>query len=395
MKEIILLKYGEIILKGLNRPAFENVLMRNIRAALHGFEGCEVRKAQAAVYIMPACEADIDDMMDRLSKVFGVLSITRAREVEKNLDAICKAAVEYCGMDVSAGRKFKVEAKRADKAFPQKSPEICYEVGGYIFENVDGAEVDVNNPNVVVRVEVRDFAAYVYTTGSISSKKLQGQGGLPIGTGGKASLLLSGGIDSPVAGYMIAKRGVEIDAINFFSYPYTSDRAKEKVIDLAKLIAQYTTKVRLHIVPFTEIQLKIRELCPEEHMTLVMRRFMMMISERIAKKNGSAALITGESLGQVASQTMQALHVTNSAVDMPVFRPLIGMDKEEIITISRRIGTFETSILPYEDCCTVFTPKHPTTKPKLDNILKSEARLEVEALIEKAIEGVEVMTVLP
>jgi len=347
------------------------------------------------VYIESARDEDIDDMMDRLGKVFGVLSITRAREVEKDIDAICGAAVEYCGAEVSAGGKFKVEAKRADKNFPLKSPEICREVGGYIFENVDGAEVDVNNPAVVVRVEVRDFAAYVYTTGAASNKKMAGQGGLPIGTGGKASLLLSGGIDSPVAGYMIAKRGVEINAINFFSYPYTSDRAKEKVIDLARLIAQYTTKIRLHIVPFTEIQLKIRELCPEEHMTLVMRRFMMMISERIARKNGCAALITGESLGQVASQTMQALHVTNSAVDMPVFRPLIGMDKEDIIRISRRIGTFETSILPYEDCCTVFTPKHPTTKPKLDNILKSENRLEVEALIEKALEGVEVLEILP
>ena len=259
-------------------------------------------------------------------------------------------------------------------------------MGGYLHDNVKDLTVDVINPQVLVKVEVRDFGAYVYHT------KIKGQGGLPIGSGGKASLLLSGGIDSPVAGYMMAKRGVELEAINFFSYPYTSERAKEKVIDLAKILSQYTSGMKLHIVPFTDIQLEIRDKCPEEHSTLLMRRFMMKISEKIARQNKSQALITGESLGQVASQTMPALHVTNSAVDMPVFRPLIGMDKDEIVVISRRIGTFETSILPYEDCCTVFTPKHPTTKPKLENILKSESLLEKNRLIDEAFAGVETIT---
>ena len=389
MKEIILVKYGEIILKGLNRPVFENILLKNIKEALKSLGEIEVTRAQAAIYIDPPESVDIDDVIERLKKVIGVLSITRAGVCEKDIDAIKKAALEYCGEDVLEGKTFKVEAKRADKKFPLKSPEICREVGGYIFENLDGAVVDVNNPSNVVMVEIRDFAAYVYC------KKIAGQGGLPIGTGGRAMLLLSGGIDSPVAGYMIAKRGVELEAINFFSYPYTSERAKEKVISLAKILSGYTAKIKLHIVPFTEIQLAIRDNCPEDHLTLIMRRFMMKISERVARANGAEALITGESLGQVASQTMQALHVTNSVVDMPVFRPLIGMDKEEIVRISRKIGAFETSILPYEDCCTVFTPKHPVTKPKVEKIIASESALDIEELIQKAIDGVETIVIEP
>ncbi len=389
MKEIVLVKYGEIILKGLNRPVFENILLKNIREALKSLGEIDITRAQAAIYIDPPESVDIDDVIERLKKIFGILSITRAGVCEKDIDAIKKAALEYCGEDVLEGKTFKVEAKRADKKFPLKSPEICREVGGYIFENLEGAVVDVNNPSNVVMVEIRDFAAYVYC------KKIAGQGGLPIGTGGRAMLLLSGGIDSPVAGYMIAKRGVEIEAINFFSYPYTSERAKEKVISLAKILSGYTSKIKLHIVPFTEIQLAIRDNCPEEHLTLIMRRFMMKISERIAKLNNTEALITGESLGQVASQTMQALHVTNSVVDMPVFRPLIGMDKEEIVRISRKIGAFETSILPYEDCCTVFTPKHPVTKPKVEKINASESMLEIEQLIQKAVDGVETIVIEP
>lgn len=385
----MLVKYGEIILKGLNRPVFENILMKNIRNALKGLGEIDVTRAQAAIYIDPAEQVDIDDVIVRLKKVFGILSITRACVVEKDIEAIKRAAAEYCGEAVSEGVRFKVEAKRADKKFPMKSPEICREVGGYIFENVSGAQVDVNNPENIVMVEIRDFAAYVYCA------KTAGQGGLPIGTGGRATLLLSGGIDSPVAGYMMAKRGVEIEAVNFFSYPYTSERAKEKVISLASILAEYTSRVRLHIVPFTEIQLAIRDNCPEEHLTLIMRRFMMKIAERVARSNHTEALITGESLGQVASQTMQALHVTNSVVDMPVFRPLIGMDKEEIVRISRKMGAFETSILPYEDCCTVFTPKHPTTKPKLDRIVKSESVLDTESLIRRALDGVETIIVEP
>ena len=389
MKEIVLVKYGEIILKGLNRPVFENILLKNIRNALKSLGEIEVTRAQAAIYIDPPESVDIDDVIERLKKVFGILSITRAGVVEKDIEAIKRAAVEYCGDDVTEGVTFKVEAKRADKKFPIKSPEICREVGGYMLQNLDGAKVDVNNPSNTVMVEIRDFAAYVYC------KKIAGQGGLPIGTGGRAMLLLSGGIDSPVAGYMMAKRGVELEAINFFSYPYTSERAKEKVISLASILSGYASKIRLHIVPFTEIQLAIRDNCPEEHLTLIMRRFMMKIAERTALNNHTEALITGESLGQVASQTMQALHVTNSVVDMPVFRPLIGMDKEEIVRISRKMGAFETSILPYEDCCTVFTPKHPVTKPKLDRIIKSESKLDIDALIERALDGIETIVVEP
>lgn len=388
MKEIILVKYGEIILKGLNRPVFESVLLKNIKYALKGIGAYTISKAQAAIYIEPAQAADIEPIVSRLKHVFGILSITRTCETEKDLSAIQKAALTYVGEDVAQGGTFKVEAKRADKKFPYKSPEICREVGGYLLSHLGNrASVDVNHPANIVMVEVRDYAAYVYC------KKIPGLGGLPVGTGGKASLLLSGGIDSPVAGYLMAKRGLRLDAINFFSYPYTSERAKEKVISLAAILARYIGKMRLHIVPFTEIQLQIRDHCPEEHLTLVMRRFMMKIAQRLAMQNGSEALITGESLGQVASQTMQALHVTNSAVSMPVFRPLIGMDKEEIVQISRRIDAFETSILPYEDCCTVFTPKHPTTKPKLERIVASENRLDVDRLVEEAVNGVETITV--
>lgn len=389
MKEIVLVKYGEIILKGLNRPVFENILLKNIKSALKPLGDIDVSRAQAAIYVDPPEEIDIDEVISRLKKVFGIISITRAGVCEKDIDSIKRAAAEYCGEDVISGKTFKVEAKRADKKFPMKSPEICREVGGYMLSKLDGAKVDVNSPENIVMVEVRDFAAYVYC------KKIAGQGGLPIGTGGRASLLLSGGIDSPVAGYMMAKRGVQLEAINFFSYPYTSERAKEKVISLASILAGYATPIRLHIVPFTEIQLAIRDNCPEEHLTLIMRRFMMKISEKVARLNNTEALITGESLGQVASQTMQALHVTNSVVDMPVFRPLIGMDKEEIVRISRNMGAFETSILPYEDCCTVFTPKHPTTKPKLDRIIKSESVLDIDGLIDSAIEGIETIVVEP
>lgn len=389
MKEIILVKYGEIILKGLNRPAFENVLIRNIKSALANIGDFKISKAQAAIYIEPIEDIDLDIAIARLSKLFGIVNITRACVVEKDIEAISRAALKYCGAQLLKGTTFKVEAKRADKKFPYKSPEICREVGGYLFEHIDGVAVDVNNPKNTVMVEIRERAAYVYCG------RTAGQGGLPTGTGGKASLLLSGGIDSPVAGYMVAKRGVEIDAINFFSYPYTSERAKEKVIDLASILAGYTSKIQLYIVPFTEIQLAILEKCPEGHLTIVMRRYMMKIAERLARLNKSDALITGESLGQVASQTMKALSVTEAAVQIPIFRPLIGMDKNEIVDIARQIGTFETSILPYEDCCTIFTPKHPTTNPRLDKILASEQRLDEEPLILRAIDGIETMTILP
>ncbi len=391
MKEIILAKYGEIILKGGNRPRFESILMNNIRNSLKNVAETKARLAQATVYV-EVTEADkMDIVMDRLSKIFGIVSITRAVVCEKDIEDIKQKTKEYLKDSLSDGKRFKVEAKRSDKSFPYTSPQICLEVGGYLDDEYPEIIVDVHNPDVTVKVEVRDFAAYAYA----DENKIAGQGGMPIGTGSKATLLLSGGIDSPVAGHMISKRGVEIDAVNFFSFPYTSERAKEKVIELAGIIAQYTSKINLYIVPFTEIQLQIRDKCPEEHLTLVMRRFMMRIAERIARKNKSKALITGESVGQVASQTLAALDVTNSAVDMPILQPLIGMDKQEVIDRANAIGTYATSILPYEDCCTVFTPRHPTTNPKRETIEKSESRLDVETLIEAALAGVEKIEVYP
>lgn len=391
MKEIVLAKYGEIILKGGNRPRFENILINNINNALKQVAKAHVRVMQATVYVNVEDQEKIDLVIERMSKIFGIVSITRAAVCEKDIDKIKLCAKEYLKDELQDGVKFKVEAKRSDKAFPFKSPEICMEVGGYLDDEFPNISVDVHNPDRTVKVEVREFGAYIYCM----ENKIRGQGGMPIGTGSKATLLLSGGIDSPVAGHMIAKRGVEIDAVNFFSFPYTSERAKEKVISLARIIAQYTSKINLYIVPFTEIQLQIRECCPEEHMTLIMRRFMMRISERIAEKNKSLALITGESVGQVASQTLAALDVTNAVVDMPILQPLIGMDKLEIMDRAREIGTFETSILPYEDCCTVFTPKHPTVNPRRANIEKTEMALNVSELIESALQGVEKLEIYP
>ena len=391
MKEIVLAKYGEIILKGGNRPRFENILINNINNALKQVAKAHVRVMQATVYVNVEDQEKIDLVIERMSKIFGIVSITRAAVCEKDIDKIKLCAKEYLKDELQDGVKFKVEAKRSDKAFPFKSPEICMEVGGYLDDEFPNISVDVHNPDRTVKVEVREFGAYIYCM----ENKIKGQGGMPIGTGSKATLLLSGGIDSPVAGHMIAKRGVEIDAVNFFSFPYTSERAKEKVISLARIIAQYTSKINLYIVPFTEIQLQIRECCPEEHMTLIMRRFMMRIAERIAEKNKSLALITGESVGQVASQTLASLDVTNAVVDMPILQPLIGMDKLEIMDRAREIGTFETSILPYEDCCTVFTPKHPTVNPRRANIEKTEMALNVSELIESALQGVEKIEIYP
>ena len=391
MKEILLIKYGEIILKGGNRGKFEKILIQNIANSLKNVAEVRITIAQATIYI-EVKEADkLDIVCERLQKIFGIVTIVRARVCEKNLEAIEKAAYEYCRNDLQPGRKFKVEAKRSDKTFPLNSVQLGIEVGGYLHDACPGLLVDVHNPEITVQIEVRDDSAYVYCR----ENRIHGQGGMPIGTGGRATLLLSGGIDSPVAGHMIAKRGIEINAVNFFSFPYTSERAKEKVIELASILARYTSKVNLYIVPFTEIQLAIRDNCPEEHMTLIMRRFMMKLSEKIALRTKSKALITGESAGQVASQTLAALNVTNSVVNMPVLRPLIGMDKTEIIERSQKIEAFETSILPYEDCCTVFTPRHPTTQPKLAIVEKSESRLDTDRLIKNAMEGVEKIEVYP
>lgn len=391
MKEIILAKYGEIILKGGNRPKFEKLLIDNIKNALKNIAQFKISIRQATIYIEDFDEDKIDIIVERMSRIFGIVSITKAAVCEKDMDAIKETTIKYLDDDLKKPAKFKVEAKRSDKNFPLNSVQICMDLGGWLDDKYPDIECDVHNPEITVKVEVRDVAAYVY----IDQKKIKGQGGMPIGSGSKATLLLSGGIDSPVAGHMISKRGVTIDAVNFFSFPYTSDRAKEKVISLAKILAQYTSKVNLYIVPFTEIQLQIRDNCPEEHMTLIMRRFMMRISEKIARKNGSKALVTGECVGQVASQTLSALDVTNAVVDMPILQPLIGMDKIEVINRAEEIGTYETSILPYEDCCTVFTPKHPTINPKRASIEATERVLNIEELLKEALEGVELIEVYP
>lgn len=391
MKEIILAKYGEIILKGGNRPKFEKLLIDNIKNALKNIAQFKISIRQATIYIEDFDEDKIDIIVERMSRIFGIVSITKAAVCEKDMDAIKETTMKYLDDDLKKPAKFKVEAKRSDKNFPLNSVQICMDLGGWLDDKYPDIECDVHNPEITVKVEVRDVAAYVY----IDQKKIKGQGGMPIGSGSKATLLLSGGIDSPVAGHMISKRGVTIDAVNFFSFPYTSDRAKEKVISLAKILAQYTSKVNLYIVPFTEIQLQIRDNCPEEHMTLIMRRFMMRISEKIARKNGSKALVTGECVGQVASQTLSALDVTNAVVDMPILQPLIGMDKIEVINRAEEIGTYETSILPYEDCCTVFTPKHPTINPKRASIEATERVLNIEELEKEALAGVELIEVYP
>ncbi len=384
MAKILMARYGELVLKGLNRSKFENVLVKNIQGILKNEGRYNLYKAQAITYIEPL-EGDeqADRILEKLGYVFGIVSITVAYKCEKNFESIKETILANFSSSLRKADTFKVEAKRADKKFPMKSPEICMETGGFILEHFPHLKVDVHNPELQVTVEIRDEHAYVHTD------RIKAAGGMPIGTNGKAMLLLSGGIDSPAAGYMIAKRGVKLEAVHFFSYPYTSDRAKDKVLKLASIIARYSGAVKVHIVPFTDIQLEIRDKCPEEHLTLVMRRFMMQISEIIAKKNECKALVTGESIGQVASQTIEALNVTNDAVNTVVLRPLIGMDKEEIVEVSRKMDAFDTSILPYEDCCTVFTPRHPTTKPKVEDIIKSQSLLEVDRLIEEAVAGVE------
>lgn len=388
MKEIILIKNGEIALKGLNRATFEDIMIKNMRRRLSRLGKFKITKAQSTVYVEPADEEiDLDEAVEILKKVFGIAAMSRALVTQKELEAIQHDAVEYLRDTLAQVKTFKVEAKRSDKSFPYKSPEICREVGGFLLEHYPHLKVDVHRPEIVVTVEVRDFAAYVH------AGVIQGAGGIPIGSSGKAMLLLSGGIDSPVAGYMMAKRGLILDAVHFVSPPYTSERAKLKVVELAQEMCGYCGTIKLHIVPFTHIQEQIKELCPEELFTIIMRRFMMRISQQAAKKAGCEALITGESMGQVASQTLGAIACTDRVCSMPVFRPLIGMDKSEIIEISRKIGTFETSILPYEDCCTVFTPRHPRTRPSVSLVEQAESVLDIEALTEEAVSGIELQTV--
>lgn len=384
MKEIILIKNGELALKGLNRCTFEDIMIKNIKRRLKDLGKVEIRKAQSTIYIEPKEENyDFEEALERVSLIFGIAAFSRACVCEKDMADIISKSQVYLENTLKNVKTFKVEAKRSDKKFPLKSPEICRELGGALLSKFNHLKVDVHNPDVVVNVEIRDFSAYV------RAEQIPGAGGLPVGTAGTASILISGGIDSPVAAWTMAKRGLRLNAIHFASPPYTSARAEMKVKTLLSKVARYSGSINLAIVPFTEIQDQIAEHCPEDFFTLIMRRMMMRISERIARGSGSLALITGESLGQVASQTLPALVTTDNVTSIPVLRPLIGMDKEEIITISRKIDAFETSILPYEDCCTVFTPKHPKTRPTVELCEKAEANLDIEALIEKAIADTE------
>ena len=388
MNEIFLMKLGEIVLKGANKRQFESKLRQNVRRRMRPFGEFDVYIMQSTVYVEPLNEeADVEGAWDACHSIFGVVSLCRCRPCEKNLDAIFEAVEAYLGDDLDCAESFKVESKRSDKTFPLTSIGISQEIGGRLAEAHPNCRVDVHKPEYTVHVEVRDLAAYVHGPAE------PGAGGLPTGVGGRAMCLLSGGIDSPVSEYMIAKRGVEIESIHFFSYPYTSQLAKDKVIELARLVTRYSGRMTLNIVSFTKIQEEIRDKCPEEYFTLIMRRFMMEISQRIAKEHGCGCLVTGENLGQVASQTMEAMAVTGAVVDLPIFMPLVGMDKEDIVSIARKIGTLDTSILPYEDCCTVFTPKHPKTKPTLGQVLNAEKELDREALIQEALSTVEKLTV--
>ena len=381
MQQLLLVRFGEIFLKGQNRPYFLRALVRRVRYAVRDLGG-KVWLHDGRLFVRDF--SDLDACIDRVTRVFGVHSVCPAVEMPKeDFDQLAAEAVEMA-KDLTG--TFKVMARRSDKLYPMDSPAINEEVGYRILQANPNLKVDVHHPEHLVNIEIRD-KAYLYV------KVIPAVGGMPVGTNGRATLLLSGGIDSPVAGWMIAKRGVGINAVHFHSYPYTSDRAKEKVLDLARKLSYSCCGLKVFVVPFTEIQMQIHEKCPEEYTTLIMRRFMMRIAERIARQEGCEALITGESIGQVASQTMEALGTTDAVVNMPVFRPLIGFDKSEIIEVARKIDTLEISNLPYEDCCTVFTPRHPATRPKMDRILEGEAHLDQEALIQRALDGVEAVNV--
>ena len=373
MRDVLLVRFGEVHLKGQNRPYFLRKLVSNVRRAVEDIGG-HVWLADSRIYVSQA--QDMAQCIERVCKVFGVHSVSPAVEMDKDYEAIAAQCVEM--MRGKTG-SFKVNARRSDKRFPMDSMVLQRELGGRILEAMPHLKVDVHKPDHVMSVEIRDFA-YLYVD------EVMGVGGMPMGTGGRAALLLSGGIDSPVAGWSIMKRGVQVQGIHFHSFPYTSERAKQKVLDLAAIMGEYAGNMLVHVVPFTEIQLAIHEKCPDELGTVLMRRYMMRIAQRLAQKNHCQALITGESIGQVASQTMEALVCTDQVVDLPVFRPLIGMDKLEIMDIARKIGTYETSIQPFEDCCTVFTPRHPCTKPKIEDLIQAEQALDSEALIQKAVE---------
>lgn len=386
MKEIILLKDGEIVLKGLNRRTFEDVLKKNIRHAISHLGSFEIKSAQSIIYVKPLSDdIDLDEACLKISRVFGIVSYSRAAICEeKTLESIIATAPVYLEKELKAVKTFKVEARRSDKRFPYKSPEICAELGGVILDKFSHLSVDVHNPDLIVNVEVRDFGAYVHGAAH------KGAGGIPVGTSGNAAILISGGIDSPVAAYMMAKRGLKLTAVHFASPPYTSKRAEDKVVRLLRRVSRYAGKMTMYTVPFTKIQKTIKNECPEELFTIIMRRLMMQISSRIAADNDCTALITGESLGQVASQTIGALSCTDDAADLLVFRPLIGMDKQEIIDISYKIDTYDISIEPYEDCCTVFTPKHPRTRPVLKYVKEAQEKANFEPMIEEALANLKV-----
>ena len=383
MNDIILLKIGEIILKGLNRRRFEQKLLGNIRWRLSRLGKFRVYLMQSTIYVEGEDGADMDAAFEELRKVFGVVSISRAAACEKDKDAIAKLAIACMREEMGRAKSFKVESKRSDKSFPLTSVQLSQYVGGELSEAYPEVAVDVHDPELTVHIEVRDLAAYVHKS------PVPGAGGMPVGSNGVAVSLLSGGIDSPVSSWMIARRGVRLIPVHFFSFPYTSQQAKEKVIELARLLTPWCGKMRMEVVPFTHIQEEIRAKCPEEYFTLIMRRFMMRIAERIALDNGAKAIVTGENLGQVASQTMEAMASTQAVIGLPVLQPLVGMDKGEIVAMARRIGTFDTSILPYEDCCTVFTPRHPRTHPTVAEVEEAEAALDVDALVNEALAGLE------
>ena len=390
-QNIFIVRCGEVALKGMNKPYFERMLVDRIRSNVKGLGNVDVRRQEGLIFVRADKDVDTDILVRQIAKVFGVASISPAVEAPSNLDDIGEEAVKYMMnlIETKGVKTFKVEAKRADKNFPVKSPEIGRIIGAKVLIGCKVLKVDVHNPDVLLYVDVRHDRSYIY------QDKIAGFGGLPLGTNGKGMVLLSGGIDSPVAAWMMAKRGMVIEAIHFHSYPYTSQRAQEKVEDLARIVASYCGNFKMHVVNLLPIQEQIVQNCPEEETTILVRRFMMRIAERIAENNKAMMLITGENLGQVASQTAEALVVTDNVVKMPVMRPLIAMDKIDIMDKAQEIGTFETSIQPYEDCCTVFLPKHPTTKPKLERIIESESRLDVETLIEAALKSKEVVNIMP
>ena len=383
IKEVILCKYGELILKGTNRSTFEAQLLREVRRRARMIGQYEVYANQSTVYVEPADDASseedaIDALYRQLSKVFGFVALCRAAVCEKSMDAILETARTYLPAKLASAKTFKCESRRSDKKFPFASPEISGEVGGAILDVCPHLTVDVQDPDVVVKIEVRERFAYVH------AGQDKGAGGMPLGSAGKGMLLLSGGIDSPVAGWRMMKRGMTVECVHFESFPYTSEAAREKVFELARELTEYCGKIKVHVISLTHIQEEMRDHCEEDYFTLLLRRFMMRLASRSAEENGCPVLVTGESLGQVASQTLKSMVVTEDAADRPVFRPLVGMDKEEIIVTAREIGTFDTSILPYDDCCTVFTPRHPRTQPELGKVLREESRIDVDALLEEA-----------